>query len=369
MQKVLIKPVWVLRDHAEGDELMPRLIPLLAAIHQNGSLISACAELGHSYRHGWGLLQRARQAFGAPLVIGSRGRGAKLTPLGETLLWADKRIAARLSPLLESVASELEAELDRASPESRGGLRVHASHAFALTALRDFLARRHIPIEVSYEGSSDALASFHHAACDAAGFHVPIGELQQAVLARYTKWLKPEAQVLVHMVDRRQGIIVAAHNPKGIASLADLTRPNLRFVNRQPGSGTRILLDHLLEHEGIAGESIQGFDRSEYTHAAVAAYIASGMADAGVGVETAARQFNLGFVPLVNERYYLLLRREAVESPLMQRVIAAMKSREFKAQLVKLQGLGASSCGRVEGIESAFPGFRAPAARTRKKAA
>ena len=68
MQKVLIKPVWVLRDHADGDELMPRVIPLLAAIHHHGSLIAACEETGHSYRHGWGLLQRARQAFGAPRV-------------------------------------------------------------------------------------------------------------------------------------------------------------------------------------------------------------------------------------------------------------------------------------------------------------
>ncbi|HEX6633482.1 MAG TPA: substrate-binding domain-containing protein [Usitatibacter sp.] len=369
MQKVLIKPVWVLRDHADGDELMPRVIPLLTAIHHTGSLVSACEDVGCSYRHGWGLLQRARQAFGAPLVIGSRGRGAKLTPLGETLLWADKRIAARLSPLLESVASELESELERASPDSRGALRIHASHAFALTALRDFLARRHIPIEVSYEGSSEALASFQHAACDAAGFHMPVGDLQQPTLARYAKWLKPESQVLVHVVERRQGIIVAAHNPKGIASLADLARPNLRFVNRQPGSGTRILLDYLLEHEGIEVDRIQGFDRTEYTHAAVAAYIASGMADAGLGIETAARQFNLGFVPLVNERYFLLVRREAVESPLMQRVLAAMRSREFKGQLVKLQGLNAANCGKVEEIRSAFPGLQVVSQRARRKAA
>lgn len=369
MQKVLIKPVWVLRDHAEGDELMPRVIPLLAAIHRSGSLIAACAEVGCSYRHGWGLLQRARQAFGAPLVIGSRGRGAKLTTLGETLLWADKRIAARLSPLLESVASELEAELDRASPDSRGALRIHASHAFALTALRDFLARRHIPLEVSYEGSSEALASFHHAACDAAGFHLPTGELEREVLPLYAKWLKPASHVLVHVVERRQGIIVAPHNPKGITSLADLARPNLRFVNRQPGSGTRLLLDHLLAREGLQGERIAGYDRAEYTHAAVAAYIASGMADAGLGIETAARQFHLGFVPLMNERYFLVVRREAVESALLQRVLAAMRSREFKAQLVKLQGLDAANCGKVEEIEAVFPAFRVPAPRARRKAA
>jgi len=369
MHKLQIKPVWFPRDDPEGERLMPPLIALLAAIHQTGSLAAACGETGLSYRHGWGILRRGRQVFGAPLAIGSRGRGAKLSALGERLLWADKRIAARLLPLLESVASELEAELERASSDSRGTLRVHASHAFALTALRDFLARRHIPMEVVYEGSTEALASLHHAACDAAGFHVPRGDLEQEVLARYSKWLRPELHVLVNLVERRQGIIVAAQNPKGIASLADLMRPSVRFVNRQPGSGTRILLEALLAREAVDPERIQGYDRAEYTHAAVAAYIASGMADAGIGVETAARHFHLGFVPLMSERYFVAVRREALESPLIQRMLGAMRSRDFRGQLVRLQGLDATRCGRIEEIAEAFPRFGEVRARTRRKAA
>ena len=369
MHKLLIKPVWVLRDHAEGDQLMHRLIPLLAGIHETGTLAAACERTGDSYRHAWGLLQRGRQAFGAPLVIGSRGRGAKLTGLGDKLLWAEKRVAARLSPLLESVASEVEAELERASPDSRGALRIHASHAFAITALRDFLVHRHMPVEVTYDGSSEALASFHHAACDMAGFHIPKGDLERDVLALYAKWLKPEAHLLVQVVERRQGIIVAPGNPRGIASVADLVRPHLRFVNRQPGSGTRILLDRLLAREGVKAERIAGYDRQEYTHAAVAAYIASDMADAGMGVETAARQFHLGFVPLLTERYFLVMRREARDSPMIQAVLAAMRSRAFRAQLARLQGLEATNCGAVQEIEAALPGFEGPVPRPRRKAA
>ncbi len=369
MLKFAIKPLWVLRDHEDGEHLMPPLIPLLGAIHETGSLAKACAATGHSYRHAWGLLQEARQVFGAPLVAGTRGRGAVLTGLGDKLLWADKRIHARLAPTLEALASEIEAELERASPDSRGALRIHASHAFALTALRDFLARRHIPVEISYEGSSEALASLHHARCDAAGFHVPTGELAASVLPIYAKWLKPGVHVLVSVVERRQGIIVATGNPKGITSIADLARPGVRFVNRQPGSGTRILLDLLLARERIAEARIEGYDRYEYTHAAVAAHIASGMADAGLGVETAARQFHLGFVPLANERYFLAMRREALESPMMERVLGAMRSREFRAQLVKLQGLDPGPCGTVQEIAEALPALAPRARRPRRKAA
>jgi molybdate transport repressor ModE-like protein len=368
MHKLGIKAVWVLRDHPEGERLMPRLLALLGAIHDTGSLALACKKTGDSYRHGWGVLREARAVFGAPLVDSVRGRGATLTPLGEKLLWAEKRISARMLPTLESLSSELEAELERASPQSLGVLRVVASHAFAMTALRDFLARRHIPVELAYRGSSDALASFHHGDCDVAGFHVPVGELEPKVLASYGKWLEPAKQALVHLVERRQGIIVAADNPHAITSLADLARAGVRFVNRQPGSGTRIILDHLLGREGVAAKRIRGYDRIEYTHAAVAAFIASGMADAGLGVETAARQFHLGFVPLMNERYFLLVRRDALDSPMIERLLSVMRSREFKAHLVRLQGLDSGRCGKIEDLGSALASL-APAPRKRRHAA
>lgn len=365
MHKVGIKAAWVLRDHPEGERLMPRLLALLAAVHDTGSLALACARTGDSYRHGWGVLREAREAFGTPLVNSVRGRGASLTPFGEKLLWAEKRISARLMPTLESLASELEAELARAAPDPRGVLRVVASHAFALTALRDFLARRHVPVELSYRGSSEALAAFHHGDCDVAGFHVPVGELEAQVLSSYSKWLNPRAQVLAHLVERRQGIIVAAGNPHAITSLADLARAGVRFVNRQPGSGTRLILDHLLARDGVPARRIRGFDRIEYTHAAVAAFIASGMADAGIGVETAARQFHLGFVPLMSERYFLVMRRDALDSPMIGRLLSVMRSREFKAHLVQLQGLDSGRCGSVEELAAAFPSL-GPARGRRK---
>ena len=367
MHKLGIKAVWVLRDHPEGERLMPRLLALLGAIHEKGSLALACEKTGDSYRHGWGVLREAREFFGTPLVDSVRGRGATLTAFGEKLLWAEKRISARLLPTLEGLSSELEAELERASPQSRGVLRVVASHAFAMTALRDFLARRHVPVELAYRGSSEALASFHRGDCDVAGFHVPVGDLEGQVLEVYEKWLEPTKQVVIHLVERRQGIIVAADNPHSSTSLIDLARAGIRFVNRQPGSGTRLILDHLLERAGIPVRRIRGYDRIEYTHAAVAAFIASGMADAGLAVETAAREFHLGFVPLMNERYFLLARRDALDSPMIERLLSVMRSREFKAHLVRLQGLDSGRCGKIEDLREALASL-APAPRRRKPA-
>jgi len=120
--------------------------------------------------------------------------------------------------------------------------------------------------------------------------------------------------------------------------------------------------------EGMAARRIRGYDRIEYTHAAVAAFIASGMADAGLGVETAARQFHLGFVPLMMERYFLLVRRESLETPMIERLLAVMRSREFKAHLVGLQGLDSGRCGKVEELWQGLPSL-APAGAKRRKAA
>ncbi|HET9577924.1 MAG TPA: substrate-binding domain-containing protein [Usitatibacter sp.] len=369
MHKLAIRPTWVLREHAGDAQLMPRLLQLLGAIHETGSLASACARTGHSYRHGWGVVREARQIFGAPLIESVRGRGARLTPLGEKLVWAEQRIAARLGPTLESLASELESELARASSDALGVLRIRASHAFALTALRDFTARRHHPtLEVTYEAGADALASLHHAGCDAAGFHVPEGALEAALLPLYARWLDPQVHRLVQIVTRRQGIIVAPGNPRDVTSIADLARPQVRFVNRQPGSGTRLVLENLLARARIKPARIHGYDRVEYTHAAVAAYIASGMADAGLGVETAARQFQLGFIPLVQERYFLALRRETLQSPPVERLLEAMRSREFRTQLVRLQGLDGAQCGTVLELREAFPHFAGWAKERRRPA-
>src|SRR4029077_11183629 len=118
--------------------------------------------------------------------------------------------------------------------------------------------------------------------------------------------------------------------PGRIRSLADLARPGVRFVNRQLGSGTRMLLELLLKRENLDSHRIRGYEVVEFTHDAIAAYIASGMADAGLGVEPGARKFDLDFIPLVTERYFLACHSAALGSPPIQEVIAILHGNEFR---------------------------------------
>src|SRR5690606_3131157 len=186
---------------------------------------------------------------------------------------AEKRINARLAPVLDSLASELEVEIQQTLSRHDTALRIHASHGFAVETLRRFLSERNIPLELKYRGSGEALASLCRDTCEVAAFHVPTGDLQERALGQFMSWLKPNSQRLIHLATRRQGIMVAHGNPLRIIATSDLLKPDVRFVNRQPGSGTRVLLDLLLENERLDGREIQGYDTSEYTHAAVAAYI------------------------------------------------------------------------------------------------
>ena len=368
MFKVSIQPQWQL-EQADGKQSLPRLVELLARVRETGTLAEACVQAGLSYRYAWGLLQDGTRTFGAPLVAMQRGRGAVLTPLAEKLVWADKRINARLAPLLDSLASELEVELERALSDTGAILRVQASHGFAVETLRDWFVRSRIPIDLKYRSSFEALGSLKGAACDLAGFHVPVGEFEAQALTQYAAWLKPQTQRLIMLATRRQGLIVAPGNPKRIEALTDLSRDDVRFVNRQPGSGTRMLLDLMLDRAGLDGSQIRGFDSGEFTHAAVAAYVASGMADAGVGVEASAKRFDLGFVPLAGERYFFLCSKSALKTPALQSVIDTLCNPDFRSLVNALPGYDAAHCGEVLAIDEAFPDFgRLPKSRSPARA-
>lgn len=354
MYKLRVAPQWVVDRPGQSGIALPEVLALCAALHERGSLVEASRQIDVSYRHAWGLLRAAGELFGAPLVAMTRGRGAKLTPFGEKLLWADKRIAARLSPLLDTLASELQAELERVLSKSQGMLRIHASHGFAVEALHETLVADGIPVEVKYASSQEALASLEKNNCEFAGFHVPVGPLQTRALERYARWLDAKRLRIVNLASRQQGIVVAPGNPLKIRALKDLVRPGVRFVNRQATSGTRILFDLLLESAQIDPRRIQGYDTTEYTHAAVAAYVGSGMADAAFGVETGARRFGLDFIPVVVERYFFACLTERLRSALVQPALVILERQAFKAKVNALPGYNASSTGTVMTLRQAF---------------
>ena len=286
MKQVSIHPVWNIQEDADGPALPARLIELMVVVAEVGSLQAAAQRIGLSYRHAWSLVRQGEAFFGAPLLVMERGKGSTLTELGARIAWADRRIQARLRPVLETLSSELAEELRGALHD--GGpkaLRIHASHGFAIERLIERLGRDGLKVAFSYASSSAAVAALRDGDCDVAGFHLPIGPMEAVVLQHYARWLRGLDLCLVDIAVRRQGLLVHPGNPKEIYGLADLARPAdhrapVRFINRQPGSGTRLLLEQLLAAQGIAPTAIAGFEQGEYTHAAVAAHVASGMADA-----------------------------------------------------------------------------------------
>jgi molybdate transport repressor ModE-like protein len=358
MFKVSIKPQWTITQ-MDAQLLPKRLIDLLVDIHEHGSIAGACERSGASYRYAWGLLQDGQTMFGAPLVNMARGKSATLTPLGEKLVWADRRIAARLSPVLDSLSSELEVEIERALLKAPAVMRIHASHGFAVETLRGFLMRAQIPVDLKYRGSLESVISLASGGCDFAGFHIPLGDFEPRAIAHYARWIDPEQHRLVNIATRRQGLMVARGNPKKIYRIADLARPDVHFINRQQGSGTRFLFDLLLERERIDTQSIHGFDDGEYTHAAVAAYIASGMADAGFGIETPARQFNLEFIPVETERYFLLCHRKSLEEPQVARMLEILRSPEYRGAVNALPGYNGQLAGVVADVRESFAAWPA----------
>ena len=180
-----------------------------------------------------------------------------------------------------------------------------------------------------------------------AGFHVPEASAGSAAFAPYRPLLATRGLRLVRFVNRRQGLIVARGNPKRLLALADLAAKGARFINRQPESGTRLAFDRLLAAANLRPAQIKGYEAEEFTHAAVAATVASGMADAGFGIEAAARQHGLDFVPLADERYFLAVRAAALARPALRVLIEEMKGPAFRARLATLQGYSAAGAGDV----------------------
>lgn len=366
MSQIDIRPAWVFTDSA-GQQLDDRLFVLLDAIRETGKLTLAAARAGVSYRHAWNSIGKWAGFFGSPLVILEKGRGASLSALGEKLLWAQARARARLSPQLENLASELNLEIQRARDDHNPTLRVHASHGYAVAELPDLLREDgRIDLDLQYLPATDALASLAREGCDLAGFHVPEGALGARALDLYGQWLDARDHRLIALVRRQQGLFVRPDNPKRIRSLADLARRDIRFVNRQRGSGTRLLLDTLLDEAGVVRETIDGYATEEFTHAAVAAYVASGMADVGMGVEPPAREFKLDFIPIAAERYFLAGRQDVLERPMIVELLELLRGPQFRNRVARLPGYSAEGSGDILRLREAFPWMktaRRPAVR------
>ena len=181
----------------------------------------------------------------------------------------------------------------------------------------------------------------------AAGCHL-LNEADGTYNTAYLKKYFPNGGVYqVECVGRTQGLMVAPGNPLGLSGFRDIVRPGLRYVNRQKGSGTRILADYLCKQENVDRSQIYGYDREEFTHTSVAAQIASGTADAGMGIWSAARLYGLDFLPVCVEQYDLLIPDYAWDTPMVRRLLETLASPEFRTRLEGLGGYTLDHPGQV----------------------
>jgi len=360
-----------------GAEVQNPLFDLLSALRAHGSIQHAARAMGASYRHVWGALRHWEEVLGEPLVTWTQGQPARLTPFAERLLWAEARARTRLTPHIEALRAELERVLAEALDGDQQVLPVWASHDLALPALREWAGQTHrLHIDLKFAGSMDALRALAEGRCIVAGFHVPVieapadgsGPGDARIFARGLKpLLKPGRHKLIGCMRRTQGLLVAKGNPLGLHDLMDLIPTAARaprLVQRQAGSGTRLLAQHLLARFGVDEAQLAATTVStEDSHMAVAASIASGVADAGLGLEAAARAFGLGFVPLVEEDYFLVCLADALDHPAVLKLRQALADRRFADTLADLPGYApAERPGEVLSLVRALPwwNFRTP---------
>jgi molybdenum cofactor synthesis domain-containing protein len=285
--------------------------------------------------------------------IGKVGDKAIATPLQRaagsitTLTRAEGII--RIPALSEGVGQDetVEAELLVDEEEVRNTIVVIGSHDITIDLIGDEMRRKGHNIRVSSGnvGSLGGLMALRKGTCHLAGSHLldtETGEYNLSYIERYLKGLRVS---VFHLALRDQGLILAKGNPKAIKSLEDLTRKEITFVNRQAGSGTRVLFDYRRGKLGIGPESIKGYEHEEFTHMAVAVDVLSGAVDCGVGIYAAARALDLDFIPLEREQYDFIIPSALVESPPIRLLLETIRSQEFKDRVIALGGYDPSRSG------------------------
>jgi len=223
------------------------------------------------------------------------------------------------------------------------------SHDLALAALAERLAERWPPLHLVClsTGSSEGLAAIGRGEGMVAGTHLLDPETEQYNVSYIQRWLADLPLVMINLSFREVGLLVRPGNPKGIKAPADLAREDVTFVNRQPGSGTRVLLDFLLKEHNIPPTTVAGYEREAYTHTMIAEAIRQGSADAGLGILAAARAFELDFVPITEERYDLVIPKRFLELARIETLIATINDVAFQDAVEKLGGYSTRQTGEI----------------------
>ena len=318
--QIEVRPTLLLNNQAKGGVPIDLvwLSQLLRGIGRGNSLISASKKSSTSYRSAWGKMNDVEAALGMPLITRTKGHGSKLTKLGEFLIEFIDEMQAGYVEHGSAYQDTLLKEIKKIQKtDSRKWKFLSSSDSIIQRAAAEIKG-----FDLKIAGSGESLEKLLSNEAHIAGYHVSDERSSKAIHHRLSK---NDIQIYPVM-KRTQGLLVKKGNPLRISALYDLVNPKIRFINRQIGSGTRLLLDGLLIEEGIDPSEVNGYLHEEFTHLAVANAILADKADVGLGVKNIAIENGLGFIPLKDELFFIAMHREMVAQSEASKLIRKIRS-------------------------------------------
>lgn len=304
--------------HKDRQFNLEAVLELLEQIQKKGNIQAAASLSGFSYRKAWDLLKQCEALMGEPLVEKQQGKGSQLTKLGEILLETVDESYLFINDSLSRAERKANEALSLILSKDQT-MTIVASDLEKLERLRQL----NFSIDLHIDGSVQALSAYAQGACELAGFHIAAGKKNKQQLNEYCQYIDSKNDRFVLLQQRQQGLM--SHPKRPVESLQQMFDQQLVFVNRQQGSGTRFLLDSLLEEQNIPVAQLPGYYHEEHTHLAVASMVCSRQADAGFGVKNVADRLMLNFVPFCSEFYFLVFKSV---TPNIQRVLNSLTGQD-----------------------------------------
>ena len=318
--QIEIRPTLVVQSQAEskGSIDLIWLARLLKDIGRGSSLVVASKKSGTSYRGAWGKLNQVEASLGMPLIVRTKGHGSILTEFGTFFIQFIDEMQVNHHESGNAYQDTLLKEIKKIEKsESIRWKFLSSSDSIIQKAASEIKG-----IELKIAGSGESLERLLNNEAHIAGYHVSDPKSSKAIYQRLSK----NNIEIYPVMKRTQGLIVKKGNPLHIHMVEDLVGKKIRFINRQIGSGTRLLLDNLLMDEGIDPLEINGYLHEEFTHTAVANAILAGKADVGLGVKNIALENGLGFVPLKDEIFFIAMHQEMAAQSASSKLIRKIRS-------------------------------------------
>ncbi len=331
--KIQIRPTLVFGAKSARDPAVVDLVwltALLKDIDHGKTLIAACKKMGLSYRNVWQKLNDVERALGFKLMDRVRGHGSQLSEYAKYLIQFTDDFDQQTMRLGQASLSHLE--------DGFAQFRAKAKNQWRMASSSDQVIQRAVMdiggFELITAGSGEALERLFNDEVDIAGFHVSDPQSSRII----SKRLNQEGMQVFPVFKRVQGLMVAKGNPLNIRAATDLLRSKVRFINRQKGSGTRLLLDTILSKEGIDSREIAGYENEEFTHSAIAMSILAKKADVGMGVKSIAMENGLDFIQLKDEIFFLAMGEELTANKELAKLMR--KIRKLSGEIPGYKSIG-----------------------------